>query len=87
MHRRPLDAIPLVDISATGLGPSPLQQAVELARRHGPIFRRRLHGRDKLFVSSLELVAELADEERFAKGIWPTLHSVREFAGDGLFTA
>ncbi|WP_217195895.1 cytochrome P450 [Streptomyces buecherae] len=84
---RPADTIPLVDISATGLGPTPLQQAMELARHHGPIFRRRLHGRDVLFVSSLELVAELADEERFAKGISPTLHSVREFAGDGLFTA
>ncbi|MFE6774860.1 cytochrome P450 [Streptomyces sp. NPDC057702] len=81
------DAVPVVDISATGLGPTPLQQAMELSRRHGPILRRRLHGRDVLFVSSLELVAELADEERFAKGISPTLHSVREFAGDGLFTA
>ncbi|MFD7921070.1 cytochrome P450 [Streptomyces sp. NPDC059740] len=79
--------IPVVDVSATGLGPTPLQQAMELAREHGPIFRRRSHGRETLFVTSLDLVTELADEERFSKGIGPALTSVREFAGDGLFTA
>ncbi|UNO44347.1 cytochrome P450 [Streptomyces sp. MST-110588] len=79
--------MPVVDISATGPTATPLQQAMEITRRHGPVFRRVLHGRSSVMVSSLELVTELADEERFAKGIAPALENVREFAGDGLFTA
>lgn len=82
-----VDGIPLVDISATGPGAAPLQQAMELTRRHGPVVRRRLHGRDALFVSDLDLVTELADEQRFAKHVGPALENVREFTADGLFTA
>lgn len=84
---RPADGIPVADISATGPTSTPVQQAMELARTHGPVFRRRLHGRDVLFVSDPDLVAELADEERFAKAVGPALVNVREFAADGLFTA
>ncbi|MFJ2002764.1 cytochrome P450 [Streptomyces chartreusis] len=82
-----LPGVPLVDISATGPGGTPVQQAMELMREHGSVFVRRLHGRDALFVSDLDLVAELADERRFAKHIGPGLENVREFAADGLFTA
>lgn len=82
-----LDGVPLIDISATGPGPAPLQQVMELVRRHGPVVRRRLHGRDALFVSDLDLVTELADETRFAKHVGPALENVREFTADGLFTA
>ncbi|MFI6087676.1 bifunctional cytochrome P450/NADPH--P450 reductase [Streptomyces sp. NPDC051218] len=82
-----LDGVPLIDISATGPGPTPLQQVMELIRRHGPVVRRRLHGRDALFVSDLDLVTELADESRFAKHVGPALENVREFTADGLFTA
>ncbi|MGW1893837.1 cytochrome P450 [Streptomyces sp. NPDC002004] len=79
--------VPLIDITATGPGPTPLQQAMELTRRHGSAFVRRLHGRDALFVSDLDLVTELADETRFAKHVGPALENVREFTADGLFTA
>ncbi|MGF0177313.1 cytochrome P450, partial [Streptomyces sp. Marseille-Q5077] len=48
---------------------------------------RRLHGRDALFTADLEMVADLADEKRFAKHVGPALENVREFAADGLFTA
>ncbi|MFE7446326.1 cytochrome P450 [Streptomyces chartreusis] len=82
-----LPGVPLVDISATGPGGTPVQQAMELMREHGSVFVRRLHGRDALFVSDPDLVAELADERRFAKHIGPGLENVREFAADGLFTA
>ncbi|MGW7077934.1 bifunctional cytochrome P450/NADPH--P450 reductase [Streptomyces sp. NPDC054866] len=82
-----LDGVPLIDISATGPGPAPLQQVMELVRRHGPVVRRRLHGREALFVSDLDLVTELADETRFAKHVGPALENVREFTADGLFTA
>ncbi|NLU66323.1 cytochrome P450 [Streptomyces sp. HNM0574] len=83
----PADGIPVVDISATGLTSTPVQSAMELARTHGPVFRRRLHGRDMLFVSDPGLVAEIADETRYRKTIGQALENVREFAADGLFTA
>ncbi|WP_344364749.1 cytochrome P450 [Streptomyces gobitricini] len=79
--------IPLVDISASGPTATPLQQVMELLREHGPVIRRRLHGRDTLFVADPDLVADLCDEERFAKHVGPALENVREFAEDGLFTA
>ncbi|TJZ57067.1 cytochrome P450 [Streptomyces piniterrae] len=81
------DAIPVADISAVGLTKTPIQHAMDLARVHGPLFKRKLNERETLFVSSLELVTELADESRFAKGVSVILEDVREFAGDGLFTA
>ncbi|MFC9127947.1 cytochrome P450 [Streptomyces sp. NPDC057099] len=81
------DDIPVADITATGPGPSPIQQAMDLMREHGSAFVRRLYGRDTLFVGDLDLVADLADEQRFAKHIGPGLENVREFAADGLFTA
>ncbi|WP_420309758.1 cytochrome P450 [Streptomyces sp. YS-B37] len=89
-HPQPADTlpgVPVVDITATGPGRTPMQQIMDLMRRHGPVFVRRLHGRDALFVSDLDLVAELADERRFAKHIGPALENVRAFTADGLFTA
>ncbi|KUM99845.1 reductase [Streptomyces yokosukanensis] len=82
-----LPGVPVVDITATGPGATPIQQVMELMRTHGPVLVRRLHGRDALFVADADLVADLADEERFAKHIGPALENVREFAADGLFTA
>ncbi|MFG1664534.1 cytochrome P450 [Streptomyces sp. Y7] len=82
-----LPGVPVADISATGPGGTPVQQAMELMREHGPVFVRRLYGRDALFVGDPDLVAELADESRFAKHVGPGLQNVREFAADGLFTA
>ncbi|MCW7946632.1 P450 reductase [Streptomyces hygroscopicus] len=79
--------VPVVDISDVGPGRTPIQQVMELMRRHGPVLVRRLHGRDALMVSDLDLVAELADEARFAKAVGPALENVREFTADGLFTA
>ncbi|MCP9211927.1 bifunctional cytochrome P450/NADPH--P450 reductase [Streptomyces sp. NEAU-Y11] len=78
---------PVVDISATGMTATPTLQAMDHARRHGPVFVQRLHGKDTLFVSGLDLVTELADEQRFSKAVGPGLRYVREFTGDGLFTA
>ncbi|MFE6171527.1 cytochrome P450 [Streptomyces sp. NPDC056464] len=87
LDQQTLDALPVADISATGPGGTPVQQAMELMREHGPVFVRRLYGRDALFVGDLDLVTELADEQRFAKHVGPGLENVREFAADGLFTA
>ncbi|MFG2888755.1 bifunctional cytochrome P450/NADPH--P450 reductase [Streptomyces sp. NPDC048248] len=81
------DGIPVADLSAAGLTSTPIQQAMDLARIHGPAFKRKLGDRETLFISSLDLVTEVADETRFAKGVSVVLEDVREFAGDGLFTA
>ncbi|PKW11563.1 cytochrome P450 / NADPH-cytochrome P450 reductase [Streptomyces sp. 1222.5] len=80
-------AVPVVDITATGPGRTPIQQVMELMRTHGPVLVRRLHGRDALVVADTELVADLADEDRFAKHVGPALENVRAFTADGLFTA
>ncbi|MCG6499526.1 bifunctional cytochrome P450/NADPH--P450 reductase [Kitasatospora sp. A2-31] len=82
-----VDGVPVIDVSEIGLGAVPLLQQMELARRNGPAFVQRIHGRDTLFVSGLDLVTELADEQRFTKAVGPALVNVREFTGDGLFTA
>lgn len=82
-----LPDIPVADITATGPGRTPMQQIMDLMRRHGPVFVRRLHGRDTLFVSDLDLVTDLSDERRFATHVGPALENVRAFAADGLFTA
>ncbi len=60
---------------------------VDLAREHGGLFRLQAPGRDLLVVSSQELVDELCDETRFDKNLHPALRQVRDFTGDGLFTA
>ncbi|MBD0673231.1 cytochrome P450 [Streptomyces sp. CBMA156] len=80
-------AVPLVDISSAPPVAVPMLRTMDLAREHGPVFCQRLHGRDALIVSGLELVEELADETRFTKSIGPGLENVRQFTGDGLFTA
>jgi len=57
---------------------------MNLAREYGPIFRRGALGSESLIISSQELVNELCDEQRFDKKVHASL---RDFAGDGLFTA
>ena len=46
-----------------------------------------LPGTDLVVVSSQELVNEVCDESRFDKALARALLYVRDFAGDGLFTA
>jgi cytochrome P450/NADPH-cytochrome P450 reductase len=59
-----------------------------LAEKYGPIYRLALPGgREMVIVSSGELVNELCDETRFDKAVSGPLLNVRNFAGDGLFTA
>ncbi|MEU0572255.1 cytochrome P450 [Nonomuraea sp. NPDC005983] len=60
----------------------------ELASRYDEgIFQIELLGRKVLWVYDPDLVAEACDESRFRKRIEPPLSIVRDFAGDGLFTA
>ncbi|MET0402849.1 MAG: cytochrome P450 [Cystobacter sp.] len=67
---------------------TPVQNMMKLARELGPIFRLDFPGgRSALVVSSHELVSELCDESRFDKQVTGALKQIRDFAGDGLFTA
>lgn len=60
----------------------------DLAAQHpGGIYRLNFNGRHVLMVYDPDLAAEVCDESRFYKPIDPPLIHVRDFAGDGLFTA
>ncbi|MGW3466308.1 cytochrome P450, partial [Streptomyces olivaceoviridis] len=65
----------------------PLQDSMRFARELGPIFRRRAFGKEFVFVWGARLVADLADESRFAKHVGLGVANLRPVAGDGLFTA
>nr|WP_179664364.1 cytochrome P450 [Nocardioides panaciterrulae] len=71
-----------------GLAPETAVQTI-MARNaaSGPIFEQRIFRQKFVFVASGELCAELCDESRFEKALPPALVALRDFAGDGLFTA
>ncbi|MEJ7633885.1 cytochrome P450 [Aeromicrobium sp.] len=66
---------------------APLQSTMRRAAGLGPIFELKVFDQKFVFVIGAELAAELADESRFVKGLSPALVALREFAGEGLFTA
>lgn len=76
-----LGNLPDIDTSA------PVQSMMRLAQAYGPIYRLSVGGRTVTILSSQELVDEVCDEARFAKKVHKPLEMIRDFAGDGLFTA
>ncbi|MFJ3334887.1 cytochrome P450 [Streptomyces sp. NPDC086766] len=66
---------------------TPVQDSMRHARALGPIFRRKAFGNEFVFVWGAGLVADLADEARFAKHVGLGVANLRPVAGDGLFTA
>ncbi|CAI3796964.1 bifunctional cytochrome P450/NADPH--P450 reductase [Pseudarthrobacter sp. MM222] len=60
---------------------------VEVAERYGPIVRIQFFNRSVVAISSQQLVNEVCDESRFGKVLGRALREVRDFTGDGLFTA
>ena len=68
-------------------GNAPVQSLMRLARQFGPIFQLEVMKRRLVFVSSQALVHEVCDESRFDKRVHASLEHIRDFAGDGLFTA
>lgn len=66
---------------------TPVQDSLKYARRLGPIFRRKVFGGEFVFTWGAALVADLCDEERFAKHVGLGIANLRPLAGDGLFTA
>jgi cytochrome P450/NADPH-cytochrome P450 reductase len=68
-------------------GDAPIQGFMRLARLYGPIYQLDFFGAPVVIVSSQELVNEVCDETRFDKRVSGALRNIRDFAGDGLFTA
>lgn len=66
---------------------TPLQSTMARSGGLGPIFELKIFDQLFVFVAGAELAAELADESRFEKALSPALIALREFAGEGLFTA
>lgn len=66
---------------------APLQGTMKRAADLGPIFELKIFDQKFVFVSDAELAAEFADEARFEKALSPALVALREFVGEGLFTA
>jgi cytochrome P450 / NADPH-cytochrome P450 reductase len=68
---------------------SPIEHFVQVASGYQEegIFRIEIAGRTIVLVFDPDLVAEVCDESRFVKRIKPPLSVVRDFGGDGLFTA
>jgi cytochrome P450/NADPH-cytochrome P450 reductase len=64
-----------------------VQDLMRIAADYDGIFYLQLGGHRNIIVSDYDLVQELSDESRFDKRVWAPLKNVRDFAGDGLFTA
>nr|WP_040773485.1 cytochrome P450 [Rhodococcus rhodnii] len=65
----------------------PVQREMQMARRLGGIFERKIIAHRVIVVSGADLVAEVNDEEKWAKFLGLPLRKLRVIAGDGLFTA
>ncbi|AWB94029.1 cytochrome P450 [Aeromicrobium chenweiae] len=66
---------------------TPLQSTMRRGADLGPIFELKIFDQKFVIVAGAEIAAELADEARFEKALPPALVALREFAGEGLFTA
>lgn len=64
----------------------PSRSFMQLAARHGPIYRLSILGHDMVVLSSWKLVNEACDDERFQKSIKGELEELRNVVHDGLFT-
>ncbi|MFD5492808.1 cytochrome P450 [Streptomyces sp. NPDC127091] len=84
---RPPHRVPLLGDVLGSNRRTPVQDSMRHARRLGPIFRRNAFGKEFVFVWGADLVADLADEARFAKHVGLGVANLRPVAGDGLFTA
>ena len=80
--RRPI----LVDVLGSDRA-GPLQSTMQRCAGLGPIFEIHVLAQKFVFIAGAELAAELCDEARFHKTLSPAVAALREFAGDGLFTA
>ena len=83
-----LRGVPILGNALQLSGDVPTDFLVEAAAEHpGGIYQVDILGHRAMFVYDPDLVAAVCDETRFYKSIAPPLSLVRDFAGDGLFTA
>lgn len=66
---------------------NPLQNIEKVIAKYGPIIELKFFNRTVIILSGFEYVKEICDETRFDKNLSRPLLEVRDFAGDGLFTA
>ncbi|MCD9153767.1 cytochrome P450 [Aeromicrobium duanguangcaii] len=66
---------------------TPVKNVMTVGGSLGPIFEVRVFNQKYVFVSDAALAAELCDESRFFKVLAPAVAQLRDFVGDGLFTA
>lgn len=64
-----------------------IQSFVDLADTYGPIYKLRLGGTDRIFVTGHELVDELCSRKDFVKIPVGLVRSQKELTPEGLFTA
>ncbi len=65
----------------------PVLSVLEWGADLGPIYETQVFRQKFVFVGSARLTAELCDESRFCKALPPAITALRDYAGDGLFTA
>lgn len=71
-----------------GINPRrPLMSVMAAAEGRGPIFEVKVFDQKYVLITGAELAEELCDEKRFHKSLPPALVGLRQFVGDGLFTA
>lgn len=66
---------------------TPIQSLMRLAETYGSIFKFQVGDQTGVMISDPDLVNEVCDESRFNKKVHKPLEKIRDFGGDGLFTA
>ncbi|MDL9936480.1 cytochrome P450 [Gordonia sp. ABSL1-1] len=66
---------------------NPILSILRLGAELGGIYELKVFRQKFVFVASADLTAELCDETRFCKTLPPAIGALREYGGDGLFTA
>ncbi len=92
--RKPIprpEALPLIGQLGSIDQTNWMHSLTRLLLQHGPLIHLTLPGLPKagrlILVGSYSLVNELSDDTRFDKRVHTDLETIRDFAGDGLFTA
>jgi cytochrome P450/NADPH-cytochrome P450 reductase len=84
---RPKNRIPILGDALHIDADHPTRSLMDLADELGPIYHLVAPGQDMVVVSGGDIVAECLDESRFEKNVPAELVTMREVAGDAIFTS